>query len=195
MLVVEGPDLVGKTTLCEELVARLNADGWAERTCGAPSARTHFGPLPDGWDYLGGYARLVRPGAVMDRFHWSERAYGGALRGGSKIDPRRTAIVDGLIHACGGMIVLVCPPFDAYAKLLDQRWTNREMFDKMQLELVRLRFMQMSNSCDALHSCVGMTGFRSRLVNPAEDETWLSGVVTEYKKRTELATSLLGKIT
>lgn len=62
MIVIEGSDFTGKTTLAKDLQRQLNC------------AYVHYGPMPLWWtryDYL---TRHVKH-AVYDRYHWSAAAY------------------------------------------------------------------------------------------------------------------------
>lgn len=72
MLIIEGPDSVGKTTLAKKLASRLGL------------LYQHLGPLPDGWveqDYIS----LCSRKCVYDRLHLSELAYSWALNRECKI--------------------------------------------------------------------------------------------------------------
>ena len=79
MLIIEGSDLVGKTTLikaiCDEAITR-----------DFPMIPQHFGLLPDNWDFDKGYHDYISKRTVMDRFVLSEVVYGETLRSGSRID-------------------------------------------------------------------------------------------------------------
>lgn len=68
MLIVEGTDLVGKTTLCNKLVIELN------KRIGGYQYQ-HFTRLPEGWDYYWSYVNRMSRRIVQDRFHDSELAY------------------------------------------------------------------------------------------------------------------------
>lgn len=70
MLIIEGPDLVGKTTLCKEVVTELNRLGW-------PHSYRHFGRMPSCWeeDPVRLYRLSMSPYTVQDRFHMSEVVY------------------------------------------------------------------------------------------------------------------------
>lgn len=90
MLIVEGTDLVGKTTLCQKLVKRLNTQigGYQYQ---------HFTRLPEGWDYYWSYVNRMSRRIVQDRFHDSEPAYCYG-RG-------EPCVFDGLAGACQYVLV------------------------------------------------------------------------------------------
>jgi len=80
MLIIEGSDLVGKTTLIKEICKLADEHDF-------PLIPQHFGLLPKSWDYLLDYLPYVIKHTAMDRFILSEVIYGETLRDGSRIDP------------------------------------------------------------------------------------------------------------
>lgn len=70
MLIVEGPDCVGKTTLCHRLLSALNAQPGTSRW-----RYQHFGSLPKDFTTLLDYSDAMAPYVVSDRFHLSEAIY------------------------------------------------------------------------------------------------------------------------
>jgi hypothetical protein len=69
MLIVEGADLVGKTTLCRDFI---KGTGHTHQYC-------HFGLLSEDWDYYHDYLQFVHARVVMDRFFLSELVYGTVI--------------------------------------------------------------------------------------------------------------------
>lgn len=67
MLIVEGTDNVGKTTLCHKLVKALEEHG--------PWIYSHFTRLPKTWVYPDSYVPHIHRHVVRDRFHMSEITY------------------------------------------------------------------------------------------------------------------------
>lgn len=100
LIVLEGVDRVGKTTLASRLAKRLGC-AVDHRT---PKYEGH--PLRE----YGATLDWYRPGVhdlVVDRFHWSERAYGDELRGGSELTDEGVAWVDMYLHSRGAVVVLM----------------------------------------------------------------------------------------
>ncbi len=75
MLIIEGPDAVGKTTFAQKCVEYMR-----EYQPDLPVIGQAFGMLPAKWDYYADYLPYVTPYAVMDRFVMSEVAYGAVCR-------------------------------------------------------------------------------------------------------------------
>lgn len=114
MLIIEGADRVGKTTLCHKLIERLAPTGpWMYR---------HFGPLPESWmhpwDYFPHMSRYV----VQDRFHLSEWVY---RRAEGQANPDLTSekyrLIDAQLRLLGSVTVVIT----ASAKIIDERGGDR----------------------------------------------------------------------
>lgn len=69
MIIIEGTDLVGKTTLADKIVELNNMGKHV-----VPLEYKHLGPLPDDWTVTD-YMRLLSSTAVYDRFFVSELVY------------------------------------------------------------------------------------------------------------------------
>lgn len=110
VIIVEGPDGAGKTTLaralCEQLSARYE----------------HFGPLPQFKSHQDPsrlYAEAMLPAVhghqhvVMDRSWLSERPYGKICRNGeNRISMASQRMLERLAMRCGAVVVLCKPPID-----------------------------------------------------------------------------------
>jgi thymidylate kinase len=83
MIILEGADCVGKTTLQSRILDFIRA-----RT-DYPVVPAHFGRLPSKWDYYWDYLPHINRFTVMDRFVLSEMAYGSVLRGGHRLSEPR----------------------------------------------------------------------------------------------------------
>ncbi len=114
MLIVEGTDGVGKTTLCRRLLDRLPTHVYA-----------HFTRLPAGFDYYWGYADRAGADVVQDRFHLSEVAYAAACGRPCGLTPDLYALVDARLRALGAFTVVVL----ADPELVRSRWDESQMYD------------------------------------------------------------------
>ncbi len=114
MLVLEGTDHVGKTSLAQKLVKALAPEGYVYR---------HLTRLPDAfhryWDYLPMMTRKV----VMDRFFLSEIAYRRARgENGDTIPVEYLQLLNAQLTMHGGFTVMItCEP-----DLLASRYANEE---------------------------------------------------------------------
>lgn len=118
MLIVEGADLVGKTTLCEALVRELSRreHGYVYR---------HLTKLPNGFVSPWAYMQLASRRVVQDRFHMSEVLYAKARHERPVLSPFGYALVDAHLRQLGAFTVIVTTSRDQIA----DRWRAGEMYD------------------------------------------------------------------
>jgi len=69
MLIIEGTDLVGKTTLANDIIPKLEY----------PHTYAHLGVLPKNWDHYHNYLDLMGRYIVQDRFIMSDIVYSKTL--------------------------------------------------------------------------------------------------------------------
>lgn len=106
MLIIEGSDCLGKSTLAKKIVRKVSAMGvsvvysWMTR------------PNEELFDFFHAYKDMMNPCAVQDRFH-----FGGMAYHVNKIPPMNLQIINSWIHSIGGMIVVL------YAH--DREWYRR----------------------------------------------------------------------
>lgn len=123
MILIEGPDLTGKTTLAKTIVSRLNELGW-------PHLYSHLSKPPDCWreDPLRCYRQLLRPHVVQDRMHLSGCAYRYADGGPTHLSVSEFGQIDRELHNYGGHVLLIT----ADEPIIRMRHANhraREMYD------------------------------------------------------------------
>jgi GTPase SAR1 family protein len=114
MIIIEGPDGVGKTTLAKKLLGHLMSHVYA-----------HFTRLPPGFDYYWGYVDRMSRYVVQDRFHMSEVAYAEARGDDLRVDPETYRLLDGRLRLLGAYTVLVTATED----LVRERWDPTQMYD------------------------------------------------------------------
>ena len=104
IIILEGPDGVGKTTLADAIEAQV--DG--------PVVRFRQGPPPDdsmaALHYMDGIdsimeARQNDTTVIVDRFHVGELVYGPLLRGGSGITVDEATVIDMRLEGIGAALV------------------------------------------------------------------------------------------
>jgi len=141
MLIIEGPDRVGKSTFVKELIRRLG-----ELNGGKEPGTDHFGLEDSALDTVDGYAPRIKPWTVSDRGWLSEVVYGEELRGHSNVTPNMRYILDGMQAAAGGFTVLVHARKNLYAHLLDLHWSDEEAFGKKDLAKAAARFQKIAEA-------------------------------------------------
>lgn len=111
MIILEGPDGAGKTTLANDLARRFNY-------------RYHaFGPPqhPPLREYLGWLVDQPDNQVVVDRFHLGEHVYGPIYRGKSQLDPQSQWAIEMALKVRGATLVYVIAPLWALQETLLER--------------------------------------------------------------------------
>lgn len=104
IIVVEGADCAGKTTLARRLCVELHMDyvHVVSPKQGDDVFAHHFDPIKD----------VVSPTAV-DRLHVSDDVYGRVVRGAPGLTEAEFGYIDGFLLARRGLVVICSPPFAA----------------------------------------------------------------------------------
>jgi len=141
MIIIEGTDKAGKTTLL------TNLRRFFPRKVQQELQIIHFGLLPDNWDYGNDYLQYIRPNVILDRFIDSERAYGPVYR--KSVNPRLSEDNMAKVYRkCAevGALVLYCnPDIDEVMSRIDLE--GDQMIKKReQLESLRAQFDKIFNN-------------------------------------------------
>lgn len=137
MLIVEGSDLVGKTTFVKLLLEQAEKEGY-------PMVPQHFGLIPKGWAYYEDYLPYVHARTVMDRFVLSEIVYGSVIRGGSGIDVETYRLLDAHLRLNGSFTVVLYGDPSWYSRHLNEVYdADCESFSRPHLENVNLAFAEL----------------------------------------------------
>lgn len=128
IVILEGPDGGGKTTLANYLVAHHSLHYHHEGVSPANvPPLVHYGDTLEGWRRSG--ARVV-----ADRFALGERVYGPLLRGVDRFGDDGWCVFNRLLRACGVVRVLCLPPFErcraAWSSGRDELIRDEELFSK-----------------------------------------------------------------
>lgn len=122
MLIIEGSDCLGKTTLAKKIVVKMMEKGY-------PTVYSHMTrPNESIFDFFLNYKKILNPCAVQDRFH-----LGGLAYHHDKITPQKLQIINAWIRAKGGLIVVLYAGDEvAYRKRLENdKRGNMLTIDKM----------------------------------------------------------------
>jgi hypothetical protein len=123
MIILEGTDHTGKTTmarrLCEILAVRYGNV--------AASYYAHMTRPPANFDHLSEYMNGVRFG-VQDRYHLGSVVYGRLLNGGSFCSPHRMLLAQRFLRWCGCYVVILTCDRDVLRKRLLSSVDKEEMY-------------------------------------------------------------------
>lgn len=124
MLIIEGCDQAGKTTLAKECVKVLRDD------YELPMMYGHLDKPAMNWDKYWDYRALTWRHVVMDRFHMSHIAYRAIDKEPHDLTPLTYSMVDAEITLQGGLVVVLLPT----NTLIKSRWNampaeRSEMYD------------------------------------------------------------------
>ena len=99
MLIVEGVDGVGKTTLAQECCRELHKHGY-------PYLYNHFSKLPDSFDRVWDYEPWIRRKVVQDRFHLSREVYGRVFHNQPLFTTLEMELIEGMLSNVGAYVVV-----------------------------------------------------------------------------------------
>ncbi len=130
MIVIEGPDMAGKSSLAQRLFEILPTAPHAGllRRSPAPMVR-HFTKPPPSFDKYWGYRECVQRNVILDRFHMSHPVYRHIAGEEHDLTPFKYQLVDSDIAKVGGIIVLLVPSERELKKRWDQHAGRGEMYD------------------------------------------------------------------
>ena len=119
MIIIEGMDKTGKTTLAEALALRMRRQIAA------------FGVPPiDVFEYHSTGVERAGRSAIIDRLHWSEYAYGKTYRAGCGYTAERWAELEGRLESLDAFTIMMTDELP----LVRQRWEwSQEPFDPEKL--------------------------------------------------------------
>lgn len=130
MIIIEGSDLVGKTSFAKALLNHkaLSSSGYIYK---------HFSRLPTSFDFCAGYMNNASKNSVQDRFHMSEPVYSLIRRESeSALTPEKYRLVDAHLRLLGAYtVVITCKE-----SLLSDRMRADEMYDLDQILQVNREF-------------------------------------------------------
>jgi GTPase SAR1 family protein len=145
MLIVEGSDLVGKTTFIKALLKELENRGYA-------AIPQHFGLLPKCWNYFLDYLPFINHRVVMDRFIMSEVVYGSTLRGCSRIAPSIYKSLDASLKKAASITVVLAGEPCWFADHVEHEHPFRdEVFTPQQIIDVNKAFVSIIDTTGRYH--------------------------------------------
>jgi len=121
MIIVEGADLVGKTTFCHKLLefAALRDTYWYR----------HLSKPPVGASFCSCYVELAMRCAVQDRFHMSEVVYSRVRdEKEASCSPEKYRLVDAHLRTLGAITVIIVTDIDVLKRRYEET-ARDEMYD------------------------------------------------------------------
>lgn len=184
MLVVEGADCLGKTTLVAELREALGG-----AMCCSP-AMLKLGKEHSTWRPVD-YVAACKPWTLCDRFHLSEAVYGAVARGKSNLTPWAIGTIADAISGCGGMVVIVHASPSDYLRILDHAFDQgREAFGRHVCESANTAFCDLASRALRGNAETGTRVVRVTMNRTRHGPDWPSsrkavvqGIVSEYLAR------------
>jgi thymidylate kinase len=107
IIIIEGPDGAGKTTLARDIVVRTTARCFHKSAPTKRSIDEYL--LPDG------------SSLVLDRWHLGELVYGPLVRGETDMDDETFLVVEDKLKARGAVLVVLNPPVPLMVARLKER--------------------------------------------------------------------------
>ena len=169
MLIIEGPDLVGKTTLAHECVRELNKRGF-------PHVYAHLSKLAASFDKVHGYIPLMHRHVVQDRFHLSRLAYGRHFKNQDVLTDNEMRWLQAKLWLQGAFTVLLLAKPDGV--FLRKQWAERgraEMYEIDGIVEVNKVYHQLYEEYQPYIDCAyqfdGKSGWPSRYTETIVDQT------------------------
>lgn len=177
MLIIEGTDLVGKTSLVNVLVERLQKHGsWIP---------CHLTKPPDNFraaDYIPRMSLRV----VQDRFHMSEVAYSRACNRESKLTPFEYSLIDARLRQLGGFTVVILGT-DLCLEHRNQELDREEMYGLNTIQAANLEFkllITVAAGKDSFFPDIDMVVQSNLFVGcPSKQTDVVDEIVTRYIER------------
>jgi thymidylate kinase len=168
IIVLEGPDKAGKTTLADAFARVLEKEGSV--------ARIHCGPLRR--HPLDEYLRQVLESCrrydhvVCDRLHVGEQIYGPMLRDGSKMSLAEENYIDMGLAAQGAQLIYVLPDEEVLVKRMEEGDT---LVNVDQVLEARRRYFDHRSARASVESSLGIWSIEH------SDEINVDGFVRHYE--------------
>ncbi len=177
MLIIEGPDMIGKTELVKKLFVKLS-------NCVVDK----FG-LPESGRMLEECKLRVRRNKIADRCYVSEIVYGYTCRGQPKVSVEHAREIERMVRNAGGLIVVLAAPDDIYNELVIEHHKRGEAFTPDQCRAVNraYRALQERNEVGPYRVPVDVrwTAWRHEdggIVYPSMDHDLVNTIVDKYRR-------------
>jgi len=147
MIIIEGTDLLGKTTLARELLT------WLHR-CGFPHVYCHFTKLSIGFDRYWHYLPWINRYSVTDRFYMSRVAYGRALNNQDVCTHTEMKMLDAHVALVGGLTAVCVANDDMWLYNRCKSNPKIEMYNADEIVAVNRQFKDLLESNELSYDVV-----------------------------------------
>ena len=161
MLIIEGADCVGKTTLARKMAGELKL------------LYQHLGPMPEGWEETD-YIRLGCQKVVYDRFHVSDVVYSKVLNRAPCIENPRFLHAALQVRFAAFTVIIAAEP-----ELISLRFREA---DQMYNEETVLKCNELFAKCAAHYADYVI---RTSVTNPYPDENDIKAIVKGWTAKQE----------
>ena len=177
MLIVEGSDLVGKTSLVKELCKEAIEQGF-------PMIPQHFGLLPDSWDFFSDYLPYIQKRTVMDRFIISELIYGELLRNKCRISYSSWEALNRLMTHEKCMTIIIAAEPEFFATHVKKEHSKRgEVFNPEEIMSVNMGFLQTGihhTFCSYKVDFTTLWKVENNRTFPSSNKTFIKNTIKRY---------------
>lgn len=184
MLIVEGTDGIGKTTLCQRLLCELQES--------RPYVYRHLSKLPVCWKWPGSYWEHIARHVVQDRFHMSEIVYRIVRNEQQRLTPEMYRLLDARLRLVGAFTVVIVASKDVIAREHEKRdnihtLEQHYVADHKYRDIINYEGISTYNfKVDWDFTCIVTNTY------PAEDDTLCKLILSRYKQRQEELDDALG---
>lgn len=187
MLIVEGTDLVGKSTLCKKLLKVWNEN---YKTYGAwPVVGLHLDKPPNGFHPYKSYLPLISRCTMWDRFHLSDLCYGAVCRGekeNSKITPYYLRMLEAHLVLAGSLTIVITSTEKRLKKEFERK-QRQEMYDLKTILEANEQYIALCEG-DVERWKEARVDYRYELNEedggwPSDKDGWINEILQEWSNR------------
>lgn len=142
MLIIDGPDNIGKTTLCNKLMGLANEINPFD---GIEFKVSHMTRPNEGFNFFTDYKPMINIYNIQDRFHFGAIAYHDPC----PYNQDQLKFIESWLYRLGSMIIIVLPASSIYYKTRLDISKRKEMFSvKTNMKAYNTYYYIVNNCLD-----------------------------------------------